>query len=65
MTGVPGVDGIYSYAKIINGRLSFVQRCGAEAVDESAAAVQHVIYFNKDPFEMVEDHHEYSHKTYM
>ena len=59
------MDGIYSYAEIINGRLSFVQRVdGAEAVDKSAAAVQHVIYFNKDPFDIQEDHHEYSHKTY-
>ncbi len=58
------MDGIYSYAEIINGRLSFVQRCDAEAVNESAAAVQHVIYFNKDPFEIVQDNHEYSHKTF-
>ena len=59
------MDGTYICSQIINGRLPFVQLVGgAEAADGSAAAVQHVIYFNKDPFDIWEGGSEYSHKTY-
>ena len=43
------MDGLYSYAELYNGRLSFVQ---------------HVIYFNQHAFDIEENGREYSHKTY-
>ncbi len=58
------MDGIHIYAEICNGRLSFLQVDGAEAADEGAAAVEHVIYFNQQAFDIVENGSEYSHKTY-
>ena len=58
------MDGYHSYAELYNGRLFFVQVDGAEAADESAAAVQHVIYFNQHAFDIEENGQEYSHKTY-
>ena len=57
------MDGLYSYAGLYNGRLSFLQVDGAEAADEGAAAVEHVIYFNQRAFDIVENDREYSHKT--
>ena len=60
------MNGLYSYSEIYNGRLSFVQRAdgAAERRTDGTAAVQHVIYFNKDPFDIWEGGSEYSHKTY-
>ena len=57
------MDGLYSYAELYNGRLSFVQHAWAEAADESAAAAQRVIYFNQHAFDIEENGQEYSHKT--
>ncbi len=58
------MDGLDSYAGLCNGRLSFLQVDGAEAADESAAAVEHVTYFNQHAFDIEENGREYSHKTY-